>query len=196
MKNTKDRGFTLVELIVVLVILAILAAILVPALLGYIDRAKNQQYILEAKNLLTATQAGIAEAYALEPDQFKNDINKQVYTGAKGKYGWFSSYLLATHQGSADSGSTSAKDIIADRVLRYVDSQKNDSGDYVYNFSKDTIPNGGAVPSSAKGKQMFLVLYSKGGKIIYMQYATDGKMVTYDGSTFKVEDNGTFIKHR
>ena len=40
MKRKKDKGFTLVELIVVLVILAILAAILVPALLGYIDRAK------------------------------------------------------------------------------------------------------------------------------------------------------------
>ena len=35
-----NKGFTLVELIVVLVILAILAAILVPALLGYIDKAK------------------------------------------------------------------------------------------------------------------------------------------------------------
>ena len=33
-----DKGFTLVELIVVLVILALLAAILVPALLGYIDQ--------------------------------------------------------------------------------------------------------------------------------------------------------------
>ena len=37
-KEMNNKGFTLVELIVVLVILAILAAILVPALLGYIDR--------------------------------------------------------------------------------------------------------------------------------------------------------------
>ena len=59
-KENKDKGFTLVELIVVLVILAILAAILVPALMGYIDRAKEQKYIDEAKALMTATQAGIA----------------------------------------------------------------------------------------------------------------------------------------
>ena len=46
MKKNNNKGFTLVELIVVLVILAILAAILVPALLGYIDRAREKQYVL------------------------------------------------------------------------------------------------------------------------------------------------------
>jgi prepilin-type N-terminal cleavage/methylation domain-containing protein len=63
MKRKKDKGFTLVELIVVLVILAILAAILVPALLGYIDRAKEKQYVLNAKSALTATQAELSSMY-------------------------------------------------------------------------------------------------------------------------------------
>lgn len=58
-----NSGFTLVELIVVLVILAILAAILVPALLGYIDRAREKKTLLNAKNCLTATQAELAELY-------------------------------------------------------------------------------------------------------------------------------------
>ena len=63
----KNRGFTLVELIVVLVILAILAAILVPALLGYIDAAKKKQDVLNAKNCMTATQAELSELYAKGP---------------------------------------------------------------------------------------------------------------------------------
>ena len=58
-----NKGFTLVELIVVLVILAILAAILVPALLGYIDRAREKQYVLNAKSALTAAQAEMSSLY-------------------------------------------------------------------------------------------------------------------------------------
>lgn len=58
-----NKGFTLVELIVVLVILAILAAILVPALLGYIDRAREKQYVLNAKSALTAAQAELSSIY-------------------------------------------------------------------------------------------------------------------------------------
>lgn len=63
-----NKGFTLVELIVVLVILAILAAILVPALLGYIDRAKGQQVVLNAKSYLTAAQAEFSSMYAKDKD--------------------------------------------------------------------------------------------------------------------------------
>lgn len=59
----KNKGFTLVELIVVLVILAILAAILVPTLLGYIDKARQKKDINKAKACLDAAQAVFTEAY-------------------------------------------------------------------------------------------------------------------------------------
>ena len=64
-KKLKDKkGFTLVELIVVLVILAILAALLIPALTGYIDKARNKQIIAETRSAVMAAQTLVDEAYA------------------------------------------------------------------------------------------------------------------------------------
>ena len=68
-----NKGFTLVELIVVLVILAILAAILVPALLGWIDKAREKQITNNAEAALVATQGKVTECYGnySNPNRFK-----------------------------------------------------------------------------------------------------------------------------
>lgn len=63
-RRSKKGGFTLVELIVVLVILAILAALLIPALTGYIDRAKEKNVIAETRQAVMAAQTLYDEAYA------------------------------------------------------------------------------------------------------------------------------------
>lgn len=62
-RRSKKGGFTLVELIVVLVILAILAALLIPALTGYIDRAKQKNVIAETRQVVMAAQTLYDEAY-------------------------------------------------------------------------------------------------------------------------------------
>lgn len=49
--NTNKRnssGYTLVELITVLVILAVTAAMVIPSFAGFIEKVKEEQYILEA----------------------------------------------------------------------------------------------------------------------------------------------------
>lgn len=73
MKKTNNKGFTLVELIVVLVILAILAAILVPALLGYIDKAREKQITTNAEAAYVAAQAIATECYGKKVNLPDND---------------------------------------------------------------------------------------------------------------------------
>ena len=77
--KSSKKGFTLVELIVVLVILAVLAAMLVPALVGYIDRARQEKEYQTAATVYSAAQAVITEKYA------KDDLptDGKITTGAK-----------------------------------------------------------------------------------------------------------------
>ena len=60
----KGKGFTLVEVIVVLVILAILAAILIPSLTGWIDKAKEKQVTVELREVALAAETSYQEVYA------------------------------------------------------------------------------------------------------------------------------------
>ena len=62
--NNGKRAFTLVEIIVVLVILAVLSAMLVPALTGYIRRAKKVKSLQKADEARIAAQAVMNEFYA------------------------------------------------------------------------------------------------------------------------------------
>ena len=69
------KGFTLVEVIVVLVILAIMAAVLIPSLIGYIDKSRENSIISETRSLVTAVQSLASEKYGEN-----NDAHTVVYT--------------------------------------------------------------------------------------------------------------------
>ena len=77
LKNKK--GFTLIEIIVVLVIIALLAAATVPAMIGFVNEARGKAYAAEARVGLVAAQATVTELVAsgVDPGDIDLDVIKE-----------------------------------------------------------------------------------------------------------------------
>ena len=53
MKNTKKRGFTIVELVIVIAVIAILASVLIPTFANVVAKAKKTAALQDARNAYT-----------------------------------------------------------------------------------------------------------------------------------------------
>ena len=117
-KKQKQKGFTLVELIVVLVILSILAALLVPSLTGYIEKTHKTKVLAETRMVHTAVQTTVSEYYG---------------TDKWAKYGEYlgvnaadiSKYYLADKNASTDTEDGKEKKARYEEIVKLAEVSKN-----------------------------------------------------------------------
>ncbi len=64
MKDRKQGGFTLVEILIVLAVLGILAAVVVPNLTGFLGRGKDRSYTADQNTLQSAVNAYYTDTLA------------------------------------------------------------------------------------------------------------------------------------
>ena len=80
-KHSNAKGFTLIELMIVVAIIGILAAIAIPAYQDYTTRAR----VTESLSIINVIKIGIAESYADQgktgADNFGARINDATATG-------------------------------------------------------------------------------------------------------------------
>lgn len=72
MKKMNNKGFSLVELIIVIAIMAILIAVLAPQFLKYVERSRNSTDISTATEIVTALQTAQADP------EFANSLAKDA----------------------------------------------------------------------------------------------------------------------
>lgn len=93
MKNSNKKGFTLVELVVVIAIIGVLAAILVPSMMGYVKKSRLKTANGNAKTAYNAvaeyladqeTEGLLQDTASTTEDNAKKSAEAELSTNGKG----------------------------------------------------------------------------------------------------------------
>lgn len=170
--NYKKKGFTLVELIVVLAILAILAAMLVPALTGYIDKANEKKVVSITRQVAVAAQTVVSEKYAANSD-FKEG---SVLALASPEHG--ASFDLDKANNFNIGEICELAEVASNLTKTKEEYQWPDKNGNNITFNGDKYSG-----NLINGITYIIVSYDSKGKVTRVTLEKDGIICNYDGAT-------------
>ncbi len=156
-RNNKKRGFTIVELVIVIAVIAILAAVLIPTYANLVKKANEAKAQAEAKNLITEMLADIllgkeGDADLLVFSEKGSDVYAYGYSRAEGR-------IIAYK-----NNPTAKADTFENTVQSILTAMVNDNTIKDCNVAEDDWRN------PEKIKTVVNELHTKGTMIVYANY--------------------------
>ncbi len=196
--NNFNRGFSLVELIIVIAIMAILAGAIAPALIRYIEKARAARATDEARIILNAVEAGIASNVGNNAD-LQIDSTFVTLDGTTVNCGVITNWIIGRTQSGqvfTDTDPDYANFLLSKEILANLQSESNSSYKF-YNFNGNANrPIGMNCASFASQYNCpgLIIAYDASGKVIYLEYYNYGCLVRYEKSEYTfLQDVDNFV---
>lgn len=198
-----NRGFSLVELIVVIAIMVILIAMLVPQVIGYMEASKRVALKADAKQIYVATQAALIDSMVQHPTVLNESFNFTMpdgYGGTKavGRVTNFAFAYSQSNNGINDPGQmTSADKIIARNVLERLGWEDTTSARYPFKVKRNPVGRNVNEYQKETGQPGFMVAYNTDGTLEFIEWGEGGYLVHVDnsGQSISIVKNGSFSNY-
>lgn len=202
MKKTKEKlintkGFTLVELIIVIAIMAVLAGAISPLVIRYIQKARAARATDEAKVILNAVEAAIASNAGADATLNTN----RTFTNSDGNdvaCGMITNWILGQTQSGrvfTESDADYADYICSKEVLANLQSESSDDYKFINFNGNATRPIGMNCVNfyNTYNCPGVIVVYNSYGKVIFLEYYNYSSLIRYEDGEFIQVDSDTFV---